>query len=114
MKKHALVPIKAFRKVLARKALVLCDDEYRTSKVCSHSDSETVEVRDEQILVCKHKKKTFKRKNVDKRPRSRCLDDEGNIISYSSVCNRNQRKSCRSILAEYHLPDSTVPPVQVG
>ncbi|KAI8379536.1 uncharacterized protein BYT42DRAFT_613832 [Radiomyces spectabilis] len=80
MKRHAPVPIKGFRKVLARKALVMCVDEYRTSKVCNRCDSETMEVRDDQILVCSHKKKTFKRKNVDKRPRSRCLDDEGTLF----------------------------------
>ncbi|KAI8391625.1 uncharacterized protein BYT42DRAFT_201974 [Radiomyces spectabilis] len=80
MKKHAPVPIK----VLARKAVVICVDEYRTSKVCSRCDCETVEVRDPQIPVCKHKKKYCRLKNFDKRRRGRCLDDDGNILCYSS------------------------------
>ncbi|KAI8367459.1 uncharacterized protein BYT42DRAFT_549509 [Radiomyces spectabilis] len=44
--------IKRRDRVLGQKALVICVDEYLTSKVCSQCDSTTVDVGDEQLRVC--------------------------------------------------------------
>ncbi|KAI8370734.1 uncharacterized protein BYT42DRAFT_617251 [Radiomyces spectabilis] len=81
------IPIKGFPRVLAQKALVICVDEYLTSKVCSRCDSTTVDVRDEQRLrVCNLKKKKKRLRGVDRRLRQRCMNDEGNVLGYSSEC----------------------------
>ncbi|KAI8372930.1 uncharacterized protein BYT42DRAFT_52392 [Radiomyces spectabilis] len=55
LKGNPSVPVKKFRQVLAQKALMLCVDEYKTSKVCSSCDTTTIEVRDNNQLFCKHK-----------------------------------------------------------
>ncbi|KAI8384471.1 uncharacterized protein BYT42DRAFT_612169 [Radiomyces spectabilis] len=75
------VPVKKFRQVLAQKALVLCIDEYRTSKVCSSCDTTTIEVRDNNQMFCRHKKKKKRVREIDKRLRQRCLDENNDISS---------------------------------
>ncbi|KAI8381028.1 uncharacterized protein BYT42DRAFT_612850 [Radiomyces spectabilis] len=52
--------------------MTLCDDaegrlaSWSGNLNCIQCDSETVEVRDEQLLVCNHKKEYCRLKNIDK------------------------------------------------
>ncbi|KAI8136444.1 hypothetical protein BJV82DRAFT_676465 [Fennellomyces sp. T-0311] len=46
----APVPVKAFRRYLGKRALVVCTDEYRTSKVCYGCDNTLLDINDQNML----------------------------------------------------------------
>ncbi|KAI8387944.1 uncharacterized protein BYT42DRAFT_543334 [Radiomyces spectabilis] len=83
------VPVKFSHK----KLLSLCVDVYKTSKVCSSCDTTTIEVRDNNQMLCRHKKKMKRVREIDKTLRQRCLDENNDIIGYSSDCGARRPRS---------------------
>ncbi|KAI8138032.1 hypothetical protein BJV82DRAFT_633014 [Fennellomyces sp. T-0311] len=82
MKSLAPLPIKAVRRYLGKRALVVCTDEYRTFKVCYGCDNPLLDINDQNMLRCGHQTKmtiSSQYVNRDNQPRHRkrrwCLVD---------------------------------------
>ncbi|KAI9303180.1 hypothetical protein BJ944DRAFT_232391 [Cunninghamella echinulata] len=55
------IPVKAIRMKIARYALVILLDEFRTSKVCSTCDTELINIRNPQLVRCEvHQQKKLR------------------------------------------------------
>jgi hypothetical protein len=79
------VPVKLVQRSIAEKAIVIVDDEFRTSVTCCHCQRRLNNVTSE-LNTCNHRKKRHRVNGVEKRSRMKCIDEEGNLIHISSQC----------------------------
>ncbi|KAG2206207.1 hypothetical protein INT45_000990, partial [Circinella minor] len=96
MKTYEPLPVETFRAVLARRTLVVLEDEYRTSVVCSYDDSRTRMFRaaEGSVQVCReHRKRRIRRiheNGNNSRRQCWCLDDEKDNLVPTSQCDNAQ------------------------
>ncbi|KAG0174950.1 hypothetical protein DFQ30_001850 [Apophysomyces sp. BC1015] len=98
---QAPLPIKDFRRILSHKALVVCIDEFRTSKVCSYCDRDTVELIRLTFIQSMLNRKKYLRLGTENRRRQRCMREDNSVLCYSSQCTQAREygpQSWKSIL----------------
>lgn len=84
-KSNTPVPVKKIQRAIAEKAIVIPVDEFRTSVTCCHCQRRLNNVTAE-LNTCNHLKKKHRTIGVDKRFRTKCIDEEGNVLHLSSLC----------------------------
>lgn len=81
----------AFRRYLGKRALVVCVDEFRTSKICYGCDNLLMDINDEETTWCDHKTKYitshFVRNEQHRHRRRRwCLNEDDEPMHWTSAC----------------------------
>ncbi|KAJ8656592.1 hypothetical protein O0I10_007669 [Lichtheimia ornata] len=101
-KRHQAVPVETLRARIARRALLILVDEFRTSVTCHVCNGRLQQFRERQTLVCQHNKKyirDFRNAPVydDEghyiegtwtrgKPRQWCMDENGARLHWTSIC----------------------------
>ncbi|KAJ8656147.1 hypothetical protein O0I10_008160 [Lichtheimia ornata] len=96
-KRHQAVPVETLRARIARRALLVLVDEFRTSVTCHECHGRLQQFREPETLICQHKKKYIRDSwpvgddddfsIVHGKPRQWCLDDDGQRLHWTSTCN---------------------------
>lgn len=79
------IPVKKVQRAIAEKAVVIPVDEFRTSVTCCHCQRRLNNVTGE-LNTCNLSKKRYRTTGVDERFKTKCLDEEGNVLHPSSQC----------------------------
>lgn len=79
---NTLVPVKQIQRAIAKRAIVITVDEFRTSAICSHCHRRMNNVLVE-LVTWRHDKIKHRVNGVENKARRKCLDEEGQILTWA-------------------------------
>ncbi|KAL4214050.1 hypothetical protein AB4K20DRAFT_1973685 [Rhizopus microsporus] len=94
-KGYTPIPVKRTQRALAKKAIVIPVDEFRTSITCCKCHRKLDQKYEAQALVCNHRKRRFCL-GIEKNTALHCLDDDRHVICHfpPAIYRLKQCKLC--------------------